>query len=303
MLVTSVWRISSLKCFSVISESKWASFEESWHVWLTGLLSSWADFCQYLKIKNLVYGVWNWKRKLNVGSIHYCTEFLLTRLILTFQKFLIHINLTSAFVTPASSLSFLFWFRNKKLALPKAGFQKRRLCLTEEWLAEHSCSECFCCLSFMEVSSLWAAPERDHAAALGTVRAQMLSACEVKLKAHVQAAGEPTSLTASRRQKCNSLSFLLPSLFKGEDGKKTYKISESLLIFQLSKEGHSLSRDGLSWRAFFLGGETLQRHTVIGESLCRSVHTHHHTGITAWSSWGTADESSGCLLHCPIIGR
>lgn len=141
MLVTSVWRISSLKCFSVISESKWASFEESWHVWLTGLLSSWADFCQYLKIKNLVYGVWNWKRKPNVGSIHYCTEFLLTSLILTFQKFLIHINLTSAFVTPASSLSFLFWFRNKKLALPKAGFQKRRLCLTEEWLAEHSCSQ------------------------------------------------------------------------------------------------------------------------------------------------------------------
>lgn len=63
----------------------------------------------------------------------------------------------------------------------------------------------YCCQSFIEASSPRASLERQGAAAKGTVQAHMSLACEVKLKVSVQAAGEPTSVTANRRHNFKSV--------------------------------------------------------------------------------------------------
>lgn len=63
----------------------------------------------------------------------------------------------------------------------------------------------YCCQPFLEASSPRASLERHGAAAKGTAQAQMSSACEVKQKVGVQAAGEPVSVTASERHNCKSV--------------------------------------------------------------------------------------------------
>lgn len=91
-----------------------------------------------------------------------------------------------------------------------------------------------CCQSSMEASFPRALLERQGAAGEGTVQAQMFPACEVKLKASMQTAGEPRSLRAGGTT-ANLCDAFAPSIFKKEDGKKTFKSSEPFLVFQLQR--------------------------------------------------------------------
>ena len=66
----------------------------------------------------------------------------------------------------------------------------------------------YCCQSFTEASSPRASLGREGAAAKATAQAQMSSACEAKLKAGGQAAGEPMSVNMNRRHDCSSVGCL-----------------------------------------------------------------------------------------------
>lgn len=87
----------------------------------------------------------------------------------------------------------------------------------------------------MEASFPRALLERQRATGKGTVQAQMSPACEVKLKASVQMAGEPRSLLWAGGTTANLCDAFAPSIFKKEDGKKTFKSSEPFLVFQLQR--------------------------------------------------------------------
>lgn len=76
---------------------------------------------------------------------------------------------------------------------------------------------------------------RQGAAGEGTGQAQMSGACEAKLKASMQTAGEPGSLRAGDTT-ANLCDAFATSIFKKEDGKKSFKSSEPFLIFKLCEK-------------------------------------------------------------------
>lgn len=220
---------------------------------------------------------------------------------------MIQINVTSAFITPASASS-LTGFKTKTQPLPKPMFLRRRLCVIEKWLRERGSRvlllPAFCGAILPQgftgrqgqlerAGGSW---KGQGAAGKGRGLAQMCP-CEAKLEASMQTAGEPASLRA-RGTTANLCDAFAPSIFKKEGGKKTFKSSEPFLIFQLcEKESYPLGT-GLNSGVFLWEG-AVQRHVPVvdpcGRSVCAGAH------MVPCSSHVTMD--GGTVLHCYAIDK
>lgn len=170
--------------------------------------------------------------------------------------------MTSSFLTLALFVFSLIWFKTETQRFPKPMFLKRRLCVTEKGLTEHSCSWALFAASLSlrhpPPGLIWKGRVQLH-------RCILLVKPGLKLAWKVQES--PCQSLWAGGTTAHLFNAFAPSLFEREEGKKTFKSSEPFLIFQFCEKGCYPLGTRLSSRAVLSGGAVLQRHILTGGTL------------------------------------